>query len=186
MRLNPGFLDKFKSFMQTEPEKEIAPGVIVEERNVVDKFLGKSVVRKAPKAAAPEAPDPLLKGIAFVETNTVPEAEKYSFRKPSGSKAMGDDIGKYQVTEGELKSYAPMFIGRAVTADEFQASGELQEEYMSKKIQQLRKDGLTDKEIAAFHRGGLTGWGNPETRKKKLALRQSYADAVVAALDEEA
>lgn len=178
MRLNPGFLDKFKNFLETEPEKEIAPGVFAGERTVVDKLLGKSSMRKTEQSQKPE---PLLKGIAFVETNTIPDTEKYSFRKHSGSDEVGDDIGKYQVTEGELKSYAPVFLGREVTADEFQASGELQEEYMTKKIQQLRKDGLSDEEIAAFHRGGLTGWGDTETRKKKLEQRRDYASAVIRA-----
>lgn len=183
MRLAPGFLDAFKNFVQTEPEKEIASGVIQEERTVVDKVLGKSVMRKTKKPSE-MVPDRILKGIAFVESNTVPEGKKYQFRKFSGSKAMGDDIGKYQVTEGELKSYSKDFLGRVVTGDEFAASPEIQETYMNNKVRRLREDGLTDEEIAAFHRGGLTGWGNPATRKKKLKERKDYATAVMAALED--
>jgi hypothetical protein len=181
MRLAKGFLDAFKNFMETEPEKQISPTTKVEKRTPVDKLLGRSVVSKTDQEEKPE-PDPILKGIAFVETNTVPEDQKYSFRKPSGSKSMGDDIGKYQVTEGELASYADVFLGREVSADEFAASPEIQEEYMSKKVKKLRGDGLSDKEIAAFHRAGLTGWGDPKVRAKKLSERQSYADAVIAAI----
>lgn len=181
-----GFLNKFKGdkeFVATENATQ-AP-LTAQPRTVLDRLIGRTRLERNEQGAAPaepKTPDHLLAGIAFAETSIVPEAERYSFRKHSGSKEMGDDIGKYQVTEGELTSYAPLFLGRSVTADEFAASGDLQEEYMENKIALLREDGLTDEEIAAFHRAGLTGWGDPEVRKKKTADRADYVKRVLEGL----
>lgn len=109
----------------------------------------------------------LLDSIAFVETNTV-KGDKYSYRKPSGNKELGDDLGKYQVTEGELKDYAKLLLGRRITTEEFLASGDIQEEYMNAKVRFLLDEGLSPEEVVALHAQGMTGWGNKEVVARKI------------------
>jgi len=99
--------------------------------------------------------DPLIDAIAYNETGVVPEEEKYSFSQPSGNKKLGKALGKYQVTEGELKSYAPRYLGRTVTADEFLSSPEIQDEYMRNKITKLKEQGNSTEDIFRIHRGGV-------------------------------
>lgn len=97
--------------------------------------------------------DNFLKGIAYNETRGV--SNPYSFRKPSGSKALGDDLGKYQVTEGELKTYGKRYLGYVPTAEQFIASPELQDTYMKNKYAYLLSQGFSPSEIADIHRKGI-------------------------------
>jgi hypothetical protein len=95
------------------------------------------------------------------ETGILPEEQRYSYRKFSGSKAMGDDLGKYQVTEEELRVYSERYIGQNVTPDEFIKSPQLQDMYIKGKYEYYKKQGYSDSEIAWIHRRGITNAPNP-------------------------
>mgnify|MGYP001574589645 FL=1 len=102
-----------------------------------------------------ENTEPFKQKISYNETRGV-QGDVYSFRQPSGSKTLGDAIGKYQVTEGELKTYAKRYLGRDVGSVEFRLSPNLQEQYMDAKIRYLRRAlHQPDDEILAIHRGGM-------------------------------
>ena len=45
--------------------------------------------------------------------------KRYSFRKFSGREDLGDDLGKYQVTEENLRLYSKRYLDRGVTPEEF-------------------------------------------------------------------
>ena len=107
----------------------------------------------------------IAKRIARNETGIIHPDKQYSFRKKSGNKKFGDDLGKYQITEGELRSYSKRYLGRQVTAEEFINSPELQDSYMNNKIDYLRERGYSINEILATHRGGANY--DPEDTKIK-------------------
>lgn len=120
--------------------------------------IGKKVVPPKEIAVTPEkepTPDRLIEAVAYNETGVIPEGKKYSFSQPSGNEKLGKALGKYQVTEGELKTYAPRYLGEATTTQEFLSNPELQDQYMQGKIDYLRKQGYSDEEILAIHRGGI-------------------------------
>jgi hypothetical protein len=101
------------------------------------------------------------------------ESKPYQFRKFSGSKAMGEDLGKYQITTEELRVYSKRFIGKQVTPDEFIASPELQDQYILGKIKNLSSRGLTPEEILAVHRSGMSDLTR-ESLNRKLKERADY------------
>lgn len=124
-------------------------------------------------------PNPEVKKIAEAiannETGTTTISNPYTYRKPSGNPDLGDDLGKYQVTEGELETYAKRFLGRTVSAAQFISSPELQDEYIHKKIQWLMDNyGWKIDEILAAHRGGMSKPDEIERIKKE---RKGYIES---------
>jgi len=98
----------------------------------------------------------ILKAIAYNETGIIPEGKKYSYHKYSGDPKLGEDMGKYQVTEGELKRYSKRYYGRQLTPDEFLNNPKIQDDYMLGKIRYLREaEGYSDDQIIVMHNGGL-------------------------------
>lgn len=102
----------------------------------------KSFIKRLLGAKTAEAPAPvvdpriqkIMEGIAYAETRGV-KSDPYTFRKPSGSVKMGDDIGKYQVTEGTLGTYGQKYLGKPVDANYFQNNPSAQEEYMRRFVE---------------------------------------------------
>lgn len=123
-------------------------------------------------------PEQLVAAIAYNETRGV-KTDPYKFRKPSGVKEYGDDMGKYQVTEAELKSWSPEFMGRAITPEQYMEDPKLQDEYNTKKVSKLQEIGATPEEIFAMHRGGLTHFMDPEVRKRRVGERREYVDSAI-------
>jgi len=82
------------------------------------------------------------------------EKRPYSFSQFSGKKELGKALGAYQVTEGELKSYAKKYLGKAVTAQEFLKDPKMQEDYIKNKVESLLSRGLSVPQILAVHRYG--------------------------------
>lgn len=121
----------------------------------------------------------VLSALAHNETRGV-KGDPYAFSQPSGDPAMGQAMGKYQVTEGELKTWGKDFMGAPVDPKQFQADPALQETYMKKKTEALIKAGATPEQIFAMHRGGLTGYADPAVRAKKVLQRQGYVDNAMA------
>jgi len=128
------------------------------------------------KAEKDGEPDNLVSAIANNETGVITARKKdpYAFFQKSGSKALGDALGKYQVTEGELKSYAKQFLGRDVTRKEYLTSPEIQDEYVKNKVKFLKQEGLTDAQILAVHRYGISGYGDEGALEKKVTRAQPY------------
>lgn len=102
-------------------------------------------------------PDPRIPSLQFAigKNETRGEKDPHSFSRPSGSKVLGDALGKYQVTEGELATYAERFLGRPTTRTEFLSNPDMQERYMRSKLQFLTSKGLDDEQVLAAHRGGF-------------------------------
>lgn len=84
------------------------------------------------------------------------KGDPYKFSKPSGNKNLGLAIGAYQTTEGDLKSYAPRYIGQDISGKQFMASTTAQDNYMNNKIKYYREKGYTPEQIADIHRAGYT------------------------------
>ncbi len=127
----------------------------------------------SPKANAPKVTPPkkLVSAIGNNETNVVDKP--YSFKQPSGSKNLGDALGKYQVTSAELANKSTKWLGRKVTDKEFLNSPTLQDKYMEAKVAWLQSKGLTDAQILAAHRGGYSDFGKINDTIKKY---QPYVD----------
>lgn len=95
-----------------------------------------------------------INSIAANETGGV-RGNKYAFSQPSGSPDLGNALGKYQVTEGELKSYGKRFLGNNVTPQEYLASSTIQDNYMKGKANYYDKQGYHPADIADIHRKGI-------------------------------
>lgn len=119
-----------------------------------------------PESTPAPAPTPSPEQIAWAirqnETRGV-QGDPYRFAKPSGSKALGRDLGTYQVTEGELKTYAPRYLGQNMTANAFLASSTAQDKYMNNKVQYFLDKGYTPSQIADIHRKGYKNSSAPGT-----------------------
>jgi hypothetical protein len=101
-----------------------------------------------------------LAAIANNETGIV-KGNPYTFAKFSGDPKMGRDLGKYQVTEGELKSYAPKYLGQKMTGDQFLASSTAQDRYITNKANRFAGEGYTPPQVADIHRRGFTNASPP-------------------------
>lgn len=99
--------------------------------------------------------DKIQNTIADNETAGV-KGDPYIFAQPSGVAAYGRAMGKYQVTEAELHTYAPRFLGQAITPAQFLASPHLQDMYMNHKISYLLNEGYTPEQVFDAHRGGMS------------------------------
>ena len=71
-------------------------------QDLIDKGRSKINYQKAPQPY--EAPlvnkERYLYSLGMNETSIIPEENRYTFSQPSGRKALGLALGKYQVTEG--------------------------------------------------------------------------------------
>lgn len=103
-----------------------------------------------------------LAAIAANETSIV-KGDKYKFAKPSGNPALGRDLGKYQVTEGELKTYGKRYLGEPISGNNFLASSTAQDRYVATKAKMLSEKGYTPQQIADIHRRGYTKSSAPGT-----------------------
>lgn len=97
------------------------------------------------------------------------DAERYAYHKPSGNPKLGEDLGMYQVTEGELKTYAKRFLGRDITKEEFLASPEAQNAYIDGKYNWYIKQGFSPEEISWIHRNGITNAYSPGDKRYQQA-----------------
>lgn len=123
-------------------------GDILMNRNVTQ------YVRKEPAVPTGPTPAQIAWAIKQNETRGV-KTDPYRFSKPSGSPALGKDLGAYQVTEGELKTYSPRFLGgQKLTANAFMASSTAQDKYTENKVQYYLDKGYTLAQIADIHRSG--------------------------------
>lgn len=100
-------------------------------------------------------PTPMIRG-AVGNNETGGEKTPYSFYRFSGNKSLGNALGRYQITEGELKTYAKRLLGQTVTSRQFLSTPKLQDKYMDAKIEYLKAKGLSVEEILAAHRGGFS------------------------------
>ncbi len=104
------------------------------------------------------------------------EKSPYSFAQPSGSSTLGRALGAYQITEGELKTYAKKYLGFNITPQQFLANPQLQDQYMQSKANSLSSRGLNVQQIMAVHRYGgsdLTPEGLAKVSKAAAQYIQS-------------
>ena len=98
----------------------------------------------------------LKKTLAYNETKGIPEEkEKYSSSQDSGRVDLGDALGKYRVTEGELETFSKKYLGKKVGKSEFLGNPQLQETYMDNKLADWESKGFTIEDMLLYHRGGL-------------------------------
>lgn len=95
-----------------------------------------------------------LKAIATNETGGV-KGNPYQFSQPSGDTSLGKALGKYQVTEGELKTYGKKFLGKNITPQQYLNSPEIQDNYLLGKANYYGGQGYAPQDIADIHRRGL-------------------------------
>ena len=132
--------------------------------NFVDHLIPSNTVSyTAPPLPPPPTTNKISDAIAENETGGVP-TDRYAFSRPSGNASLGRAMGKYQVTEGQLKSYAKRYLGASTTAEQFQNTPALQDRYIMGKIKYLSGEGYTPAQIADIHRNGTTG-GPPGSTK---------------------
>ncbi len=138
--------------------------------NTVSKILGALTGAKQADAAA--VPIELsnnitktLKGIASNETKGV--KNPYAFSQPSGKASLGRALGKYQITEADLKRLSQRYLGRVVSPQEFLANPKLQDTFMKNRIAYQLSQGYSPEQIADIHRSGTGGLLPPNQYKVK-------------------
>lgn len=156
----------FKKWMEysggkTLPAEE-APQANADTGGIASKVLGALTGARTAEAVGSEqmkgavVPDKVLQAFKHNETGIIAPEKRYAFSQPSGDKALGLALGAYQVTEYFLKKYSKRYLGRTVTAKEFLANPQLQDDFMRNRIVYLRKQGYTLAQIADIHRHGST------------------------------
>ena len=126
-------------------------------QRVGDVLLNRNVTqytRPEPKVPVGPTPAQIAWAIQQNETRGV-KGDPFRFSRPSGDKNLGKAIGAFQTTEGELKTFAPRFLGQNITSKQFQASTTAQQKYSENKIQHYQKLGYTPAQIADIHRAGF-------------------------------
>jgi muramidase (phage lysozyme) len=112
--------------------------------------------------------------IANNETGSLKGKDPYSFSKPSGVKAYGKDLGKYQITSARLKEMSKQFLGRTVTDKEFLANPKLQDAFIIAQINWQKAHNMTDAQIFATHRAGW-GYLTSKDLEKAQEIAKSYS-----------
>lgn len=168
-----------------QPQMQAAPAFSMNQQ--MDKANAPQPAFSSDPLAAQRLPAPheaydienLKHALESVETSTIPEEQRYTFHKQAGG-GMGYDLGRYQVTSGELASYGKKFLGRHVSPSQFLSSPQLQEEYITKKLSFLLDEGVPLRGVIALHSQGMTGWGDRDVVHGKIAksneTRKSYVD----------
>lgn len=117
--------------------------------------------------------DAFLGAIANNETAGV-KGDPYQFSRFSGRKELGNAIGKYQVTQGELDTWSQKFLGSKVDEETFKRFPGLQDTYMREKANYLNSTyGWGPDRIMAAHRGGF---GKPNEIDRIMKEHQGYID----------
>lgn len=105
--------------------------------------------------------DKYLKAISQIETGNV-KGNPYKFHQPSGNPALGRALGKYQITEAELRKNMKRYIGSNTTPDQFLNSPDIQDKYAINQAKYRNSLGYTPQQIADFHRAGTGILNTPE------------------------
>ena len=116
----------------------------------------------------------VIKSIKYNESRG--EENPYAFSQHSGTSSLGRALGAYQITEGELKTYAKRYLGKAVSAKEFLASEALQDKYIKNRVEELIKRGLSVEDILAVHNKGGSDL-TPEGLKKVREKAKEYIES---------
>ena len=127
----------------------------------------KSYQRDSSKDKMPIDLEKATSSIKYNETRG--EKNPYEFYRFSGDSKLGDALGAYQVTEGELKLYSERFLNKKVTREDFLNSRKLQDDYIKGKVKWLESKGLTIEEILAAHRGGFSDFSKKRDKVKQYA-----------------
>ncbi len=127
-------------------------------------FLSSTTNYTAP-TIAPKAPvvldkNKFLGALGSNETGGI-KGNPYSFYQPSGIKKYGNALGKYQVTEANLKKDAPLYLGQSLTPQQFLASTTAQDNLVYNKANHLFAQGYTPQQIADIHNKGMTHSSTP-------------------------
>lgn len=131
------------------------------------------------KSSIPKSTTATKIAAAIANNETGIEKKPYSFHQSSGEKALGQALGKYQITSAELKTKSKQFLGKLVTDKEFLSSPTLQDKYMEAKIRWLQSKGYSDAQVIAANRGGFSDFRNKDAIVSKY---KDYVDKGIAFL----
>ena len=101
-----------------------------------------------------------LSSLAINETGGV-KGDPYKFSQPSGIVKYGKALGKYQITEANLKHDAPLYLGKSMTPAQFLASPEAQDNLVYNKSNMMHMRGYTPEQIVDIHNKGMTNSSAP-------------------------
>jgi hypothetical protein len=138
----------------------------MEKQNFLKRIIGGMKERFGPvHYKAPEKPsvdvEKFLAAIAKLETGGI-KGDPSQFSKYSGNPKLGDDIGTYQITEGNLKTYGPRYFGgETLNKRQFMASSTAPRRYMENMLKYYTEKGYTPPQIADIHRRGYSKSGAP-------------------------
>lgn len=118
--------------------------------------------------------DAIKSAISFNESSKT--GDPYKFRKQSGIKKYGEDLGKYQITTAKLNENSKRFLGRQVSPDEFINNPKLQEKFIESEINFLLNKSYTLPQIFAAHRSGWSDFGE---KQEKVYNRKKYVDSAI-------
>ena len=113
---------------------------------------------------APQTPqldrEKFLAALASNETGII-KNNPYGYSRSSGYKSLGKALGKYQVTEGELKTHGQRYLGQNITPQQFLASTTAQDKYVLNKADYYMKQGYTPQQVADIHNKGYKNSSAP-------------------------
>lgn len=125
------------------------------KQTFIQKLLGESTIDNTQTEANKQAlVDKIRSSIGTNETSIVKNS--YSSTQYSGNPALGNALGKYRVTEGQLKAYGQRYLGQPVTPKAFLGSPSMQDMYMDHMINSHLSQGYTPQQVADIHNQGLT------------------------------
>ena len=141
-------------------------------------ILSKQITYSTPEEPATKKPPELnsqaaLYALGMNETGSV--KDPYAFSQPSGNAKYGKALGRYQVTEAELKERGKSYLGGDVPSDLFLKYPGLQDTFIQNKMRDLnQKYGWGPEQIAAAHRGGMS---KPAEIDRIMSERKGYVDS---------
>jgi hypothetical protein len=165
-------------YLEPIQEVTVGDGKIVNQKSISEKRYN-DFKSNGVKPVLPTLPTPIVPTAQAATITTQPvninkmlevfrhqesrgEKNPYSFSQYSGVENLGDALGAYQVTEGELRTYGKKYLGKDVTAKQFLENPKLQDTYMTNKIIDFEnRYKFSVPEMFGAHRGGIGGRSNP-------------------------
>lgn len=132
-------------------------------QRLINKARGKTTYQRQPEPYKKPLIDKekYLYALGMNETSVIPEENRYTFSQPSGDPKLGLALGKYQVTEEELRVRGGKYIGPGVTAKEFLENPSFQDQFVYNRAKDLATQGYSVQQAADIHRRGFTNSSDP-------------------------
>ncbi len=163
--------EKPKSSIFSGLSKALGGTVTYERKPEQPLFVPAAEVKKKPAVSNYNVAN-IREAIGYNESRGV--KNPYSFSQPSSKEnTLGNALGRYQVTEAELRERSKQFTGKLITPKQFLSDPKVQDRYLEGKANFLLGQGFTPEDVAAAHRGGFSD-RTDAARKKRLEERKGY------------